>query len=196
MIQAIIGISDDIDIGIALEEVFEQCRKQLGSRKPQAGMFFTSCMDADFSEILDKIQREFPGLQLVGCTTDGEISRKTGCIEDSLALLLLASDTLEFAVAVATNLSENAPESYLAAFREACQKLGRKPACAFTFPDGLTTMGIAIDKAIRHAFGDSFPVFGGTAGDHYLFTGCLIVKVPVAHQLDMPRELSFVPFSE
>lgn len=172
MIQTAIGISDDIDIGVALEEVFEQCRKQLGSCLPQAGVFFTSCMDADFSEILGRIQREFPGLQLVGCTTDGEISRETGCIEDSLALLLLASDTLEFAVAVATNLSENAHDSYLTAFREACEKLDRKPACAFTFPDGLTTMGIGIDKAIRHAFGESFPVFGGTAGDHYLFTGC------------------------
>jgi hypothetical protein len=172
MIQATIGISDDIDLAVAIEEVVEQCRQQLGSLRPQAGMLFTSCMDADFSEILGKILREFPGIQLIGCTTDGEITRETGFIEDSLALLLLSSDTLEFATAVATNLSQNAKNSFHAAYQEACRKLSTKPACAFTFPDGLTTIGIALDEAIRHAFGESFPVFGGTAGDHYLFSGC------------------------
>lgn len=172
MIQAVIGISDDIDLGVSIEEVLEQCRQQLGTCRPQAGILFTSCMDADFSEILGRILRVFPGLQLVGCTTDGEITRETGFIEDSLALLLLSSDTLEFATAVATNLSRNAKESLQTAYQEACLCLHKKPACAFIFPDGLTTMGVALDQVFRHAFGDSIPVFGGSAGDHYLFTGC------------------------
>jgi hypothetical protein len=172
MIQAVIGTSDDIDLGVSIEEVLGQCRQQLGISKPQAGILFTSCMDADFSEILGRIQREFPGLQLIGCTTDGEITRQTGFIEDSLALLLLSSDTLEFATAVATNLSLNAKDSFRTAFKKACQGLQKEPACAFIFPDGLTTIGVSLDEVFRHAFGDSFPVFGGSAGDHYLFTGC------------------------
>lgn len=172
MIHSAIGISDDIEIGVALEEVIEQCVRQLGTCRPQAGILFSSCMDADFPEILNRILQQFPGLQLIGCTSDGEISRETGFIEDSLALLLLASDTLEFATAVATNISENAKESFKLAFQNACQTLHSEPACAFIFPDGLTTVGIAMNEVFPYAFGDAFPIFGGSAGDHYLFTGC------------------------
>lgn len=172
MIQAAIGISDDIDIGVAIEEVLKQCRQQLGASRAQAGMLFSSCMDADFSAILGRILGEFPGLQLIGCTSDGEISRESGFSEDALALLLLASDTLEFATAVATNLSEKGQDSLRAAYQDACQNLKKKPACAFLFPDSQTTIGIALDVAIHHAFGKSFPVFGGLAGDHYHFSRC------------------------
>lgn len=172
MIQAVIGISDDIDIDVAAEEVLEQCRRQLGACQPQAGMLFSSCMDADFPGILSRILHEFPGLLLVGCTSDGEISSATGFSEDSLALLLLSSDTLEFATAIATNLSENGQDSLRIAYQSACQTLHKKPACAFLFPDGLTTIGITMGAAIRHAFGDSFPVFGGSSGDHNLFSHC------------------------
>lgn len=172
MIHAVTGSSDDIDISVSIEEVIRQCRQKLGTTQPRAGILFTSCMDADFKEILDRILREFRGLQLIGCTTDGEITRQTGFIEDSLSLLLLSSDTLEFATAVATDLSQDAKESLRGAYQDACRKLDMAPACAFIFPDGLTTVNIALDEAFIHAFGDALPVFGGTSGDHYLFTGC------------------------
>jgi hypothetical protein len=172
MIKTAIGISDDIDLDAAIEEVIGQCLKQLGTCRPQAGILFSSCMDADFPKILNRILRDFPGLQLIGCTSDGEISRETGFIEDSLALLLLSSNTLEFATAVATNISGNAKDSFRTAFQDACKTFRKKPACAFIFPDGLTSIGVALDDVFRYAFGDSFPVFGGSAGDHYLFTGC------------------------
>lgn len=172
MIHSVIGISDDIDLAVAIEDVIAECQNKWGdwSCLPQVGILFTSCMDANFSDLLARILREFPDLQLIGCTTDGEISRQTGFIEDSLALLLLSSDTLQFATAVATDLSQNAEASFRAAFADGCRTLPSKPVCAFTFPDGLTTIGIALDEAIRHAFGEFFPVFGGTAGDHSLFT--------------------------
>ncbi len=172
MLQAAIGISDDIDLDVAIEEVIGQCLKQLGTSRPQAGILFSSCMDADFPGILGRILRDFPGLQLIGCTSDGEISRETGFIEDSLALMLLSSDTLEFATAVATNISVNAKDSIRTAYQDACKTFHKKPACAFIFPDGLTAIGVAMDEVFRHAFGDSFPVFGGSTGDHDLFTGC------------------------
>lgn len=172
MIQSVIGISDDIDLAVAIEEVVAECKNTLGHCRPQVGILLTSCMDANFSDILARILREFPGIQLIGCTTDGEISRQTGFIEDSLALLLLSSDTLEFATAVAINLSQDAETSFRTAYADASRTLRNKPACAFTFPDGLTTIGLALDKAIQHAFGDTFPVFGGTTGDHNRFTRC------------------------
>lgn len=173
MLQAVIGISDDIDLSVAIEKVIGSCRLQLGLLPPGAGILFTSCMDANFPGILGRVLHEFPGLHLVGCTSDGEISRQTGFIEDSLALLLLASDTVEFSSAIARNLSENAETSLQAAFHEASRDLQAPPACAFVFPDNLSAIGISIEGALHHVFGGQFPVFGGMAADHSLPTGAL-----------------------
>jgi len=172
MITAAIACSDDIDIGLALCEVIDDCRRQLGDRQPQAGIIFTSCMDADFTSLLEVILREFPGLQLIGCTSDGEITPAGGFIEDSLSLLLLASDTVHFATAIATGLSDNPLQSLTTAYAEARRLLPEEPSCAFLFPDGMTIIGIDLGEAVTKAFGGAFPVFGGAAGDHYLFTGC------------------------
>lgn len=172
MLFAAIATSDDIDIAEALIEVISDCRRQLSGRSPQAGILFTSCMDADFEEALEVILREFPGLQLIGCTSDGEITPATGFIEDSLSLLLLTSDSLHFATAIATDLSGNTEQSLRTAYLKARRHLPAEPSCAFLFPDGMTILGIDLGDAIHRAFGGTFPVFGGSAGDHYRFAGC------------------------
>lgn len=164
-------MSDDIDIEDALEAVLHQCTAQLGDTKPQVGVLFTSCMDVDFTWLLGSIMTAFPGIELVGCTTDGELCRETGFLEDALALLLLSSDTVQFGTAVATDISQDPARAFASAFSSASRRIKGKPACALTFPDGLTTIGTALDTAIHESFGKGFPVFGGTAGDHFLFTG-------------------------
>jgi small ligand-binding sensory domain FIST len=92
MLFTAIATSDDIDIADALTEVITDCRRQLAGRSAQAGILFASCMDADFEEALEVILSHFPGLQLIGCTSDGEFTPATGFIEDSLSLMLLSSD--------------------------------------------------------------------------------------------------------
>ncbi|MGB3211226.1 MAG: FIST N-terminal domain-containing protein [Desulforhopalus sp.] len=170
MIQSVIGVSDDIDLTVAIEEVISECTKSLGDLIPQVGILFTSCMKADFPDILNRILQSFPGVELIGCTTDGEINRETGFIEDSISLLLLSSDSVEFSTAIARNLSDNAEASFVTAIADANLRLQSTPVCAFTFPDGLTTINIALGAAIQKSFGKNFPVFGGTAGDRFLFT--------------------------
>lgn len=39
--------------------------------------------------------------------------------------------------------------------------------CAIVLPDGLTTTSISIDKLLCSIMGESFPVFGGLAADHF-----------------------------
>jgi hypothetical protein len=171
MIHSAIGISDDIDPLTAINQIITSCQEQLGPIIPQAGLFFTSCMEADFAELLQRITQAFPNLELIGCTTDGEFSRDTGFIEDAFALLLLAGDGLEFASAVARDISRQPEESFRAAVSEARGRLHSAPVCALTFPDGISTFDFPYDRVFRHSFGENFPVFGGTAGDHWLFTG-------------------------
>ena len=56
MILSAIGVSDDIELDVALERVLQECSSKLGHHSPQVGILFTSCMDADFADLLRKIQ--------------------------------------------------------------------------------------------------------------------------------------------
>ncbi|BAZ08285.1 hypothetical protein NIES4071_00900 [Calothrix sp. NIES-4071] len=61
---------------------------------PSAGILFAA-IDFDHAIILELISREFPRLELIGCTTDGEMSSKIWFQQDSLVLILFCSDTVE-----------------------------------------------------------------------------------------------------
>ncbi|SDP29871.1 FIST signal transduction protein [Desulforhopalus singaporensis] len=171
MLHTAMAVSDDIYFEDALEKVIDECIDKIGAITPQVGIVLTSCMDGDFPAMLRKITDAFPTIELIGCTTDGEITRQSGFIEDSIALLLLASDTATFGAAIAENISINAKESFSRARDEAQRKIGGDPVCGFMFPDGLTTTSTSLDICIREVFGEIFPIFGGTAGDHYTFKG-------------------------
>ncbi|MGI9536684.1 MAG: FIST signal transduction protein, partial [Desulfocapsaceae bacterium] len=104
---------------------------------------------------------------LIGCTTDGEITAQRGFTEDSSALLLLISDDITFAAAVAENISHNAKNSIAETYRQAKAKLALDPTLALVLPDGLSTMNVPIDAHLRSGIGDSLPIFGGSAGDGF-----------------------------
>ncbi len=168
MLTTAIGVSDHIDHRQAITAVLDQCETALQGTRPQAGILFTSIIDVDFSYFLDLITTRFPGIELIGCTTDGEIVAGRGFVEDAVALLLLASDHLRFAAAVACDLSTRGTETLPAAATDCQQRLGGKPAFGIILPDGLTTFALPLSRLIQQATGNGFPVFGGTAGDHYL----------------------------
>lgn len=94
MLKMILGHSDDPDSQGAIEEVLEQCIRELAGMLPKAGLLFAA-IDFDHALILEKINQTFPDLQLIGCTTDGEISSILGFQQDSLTLTLFCSDTVE-----------------------------------------------------------------------------------------------------
>lgn len=168
MLHTAIGISDDIDIDFAVQQVLQTCRLELGNNHPDVGILYTSCMDADFEHIAKTVVSAFPDVQLIGCTTDGEITASLGFSEDSIALLLISSDNLSFSSALARDISRDPENSIQTAFTDAREKLGCVPACAIVLPDGLTSIGIGLDTICRKVMGDKFPVFGGIAGDHFL----------------------------
>ena len=75
MFQAILGHSTDVDSEDAIQDIIEQCKDQLADEPPQAGILLAA-VDFEYSLILDRIQTAFPDIQLIGCTTDGEMSSK------------------------------------------------------------------------------------------------------------------------
>ena len=166
MLQSVMSVSDALDIREAACEVVNDCRQRLGGLRPQVGLVFTSCMDGDYGAMLACIREAFPGIALLGCTTDGEISRSRGFSEDSVALLLLGGEGLSFGVSLARNLSRCPEEALGKAFAEATRKIAGVPRYGLLFPDGLTTIGVALDRVLWKVCGERFPFFGCSAGDH------------------------------
>lgn len=86
MLKVAVGHSEDVDAKDAVLEVLEQCQETLNGLVPQAGILY-SAMAFDYPVVLEHIMTVYPELELIGCTTDGEISSKLGCIEDSITLI-------------------------------------------------------------------------------------------------------------
>jgi len=167
MIETVFSVSDDFDPMAGVGKVVDDCREQLGSRIPHAGIFFTSCLDVDYSQMLAKIHTAFPDIELIGCTTDGEITQHKGFSEDSSALLILSADHIRFAASVAENISRDSQSSIANGFRQAKDKLADAPTLALVLPDGMSTMSVPIDAILRSVVGESLPIFGGSAGDGF-----------------------------
>ena len=77
MLTAVVGHSEETDPAAVAAEVLAQCRAKLGSTPVKAGLLFAA-IDFDHQVILDAISRCYPGLELIGCTTDGEVGASHG----------------------------------------------------------------------------------------------------------------------
>ncbi|MCK4665681.1 FIST C-terminal domain-containing protein [Candidatus Dependentiae bacterium] len=167
MLKIVIGHSDDVDSRDAIIEILTQCKKDLGKLKPNAGLLFSS-IDYEHVVMLKSIRRKFPGLELIGCTTDGEISSILGFKEDSVTLILFYSDSISIKAGLGRDLSKSIKNAAKDAVSTAKKKLRKKkPTLCITVPESLTVSGVKILKGLKHELGNEFPIFGGTAGDQY-----------------------------
>jgi hypothetical protein len=104
MFKAVVGHSNDPDSLSAVEEVVQQCINSLAGDIPQAGILF-SAIDFEHSLILQKIHQAFSGIELIGGTTDGEISSVLEFQQDSITLMLFCSDEVEIHAGVGKQIS-------------------------------------------------------------------------------------------
>jgi hypothetical protein len=172
MLKVVIGHSDDPSSQGAIEDVLEQCHQDLGGVLPKAGILFNA-IDFDHAVILEEIDRVFPGLDLIGCTTDGEMSSVLGFQQDSLILVLFCSDDVGIQIGVGRGVSKDPILAAQQAVDQVIQN-GDEPKLCILLPasyitDGTTTNGELILQGLRQAFGKNIPIIGGTAGDQYRF---------------------------
>lgn len=150
--------STDIDTTDALAEILEQARERLAGDRPGAAVLFAG-QDYAHQEVLDGLAAEWPGLPLIGCTTDGEVSSEQGYTEDSLLLVLFVGVSGQ--VGIGTALSA-APEAAVKAASE-----GLSGQLAITLPASLDTNLGPVVRTLREALG--CPLVGGASGDHRRF---------------------------
>ncbi|MEH2047071.1 FIST signal transduction protein [Nostoc sp.] len=168
MFRVVVGHSDDPDSQNAIAEVLQECSRSLAGAIPQAGLLFTA-IDFDHALILQRIQDAFPGIELIGGTTNGEISSILEFQQDSLTLMLFASDEVEIHSGIGRGASKNPSLAAQEAIAQAKAKSASLPQLCLTFPDSLTSNGVLILDGLKQCLGEDVPIIGGMAADDYTF---------------------------
>lgn len=165
MFIAASGHSEDTDTHSAFAEVRQQCDAALEGKAPQAGLLFAG-IDFEHQELLDAVSDAWPGIELIGCTTDGELSSCLGFRDDSISLLLFASDSIDFTSGLGRGLSDDVKVACTQAVEQARAKTELEPRLCITTPEGLTVSGQKTVEALHSALGHDVDLFGGSAADH------------------------------
>ncbi|NET31856.1 MAG: hypothetical protein F6K19_07615 [Cyanothece sp. SIO1E1] len=170
MLHISVGHSNDPDSQAAIAEVLEQCWSDFAGVKPKAGLLLAA-IDYDYAWILQQIHRAFPGIELIGGTTDGEISSMLGFEQDSLVLMVFCSEQVEIRAGMGRNVAQAPLSAAKQAVERACAGNPSNICTAdiqlcLAIPDGITHDSAASLASLKQVLGANIPIVGGTAGDH------------------------------
>ena len=128
-------------------------------QKPHACWLFCSAQKG-VKNLLKGVNDAVDTDNLIGCTTDGEVSNE-GFSSESAVLVGIVTDRIDFHLSVIENLSQDCE----GAGRKLAQGLPKSTRYLQLFSDGITSNGCAILRGISSVLGEEIPVSGGTAGD-------------------------------
>lgn len=167
MFKAGVGHSEDIDSSDAADEMIAQVKRALDGVEPAAGLLFCSA-NSDHNAILSRINSAFPGIELIGCTSDGEVSSIGTFSEESATLIAFASDTITIKAGLGRNVSKDGDKSARMAVESALTALGETPKLAISLVESYMTNGAGFIRSLSEAFGDGVPIVGGFSTDQLL----------------------------
>jgi hypothetical protein len=160
MFRMAVGHSDDVDVELALEAVFRECDSALRGATPTAGLLF-SAWDQDHARLVEAVRARYPGIELAGSTTAGEMSSVIGFQEDSIALALFASDSVDVTAGLGTNLSHDPRAAAAQAVAQARSTTTQEAKLCILLPRvGLLDINQVLE-AVREALGPGIPILGG-----------------------------------
>lgn len=183
MLKTVVGHSDDPDTKMAIAEILDQCSERLAQIQPRAGILFAA-IDFEYEIAIEEINRVFPGIDLIGCTTDGEVSSVLGFQQDSLTLILFATDgemdgerdgnNVQIGIGLGKNVAQDPVMAAKTAISQATADMNQPIKLCITLPASyvtkdLTTSGKDILNALQSELGEHVPIIGGTAGDQFRF---------------------------
>jgi len=166
MFSSVVSHSEEPDADAAVEEIVQQCKGRLNGAVPSAGLLFAA-IDFDHEGLLCGITRAFPGMELIGCTTDGELSSELGFREDSVTLILLVSDTVDIKAGIGRGLSVDLAGACRSAVETAKAKTDKPLRLCMAMPDGMTADGHSVTAMLQQVAGPEIPLFGALAGDQW-----------------------------
>lgn len=166
MFKTVLGHSEDVDSKDAILEIINKCNEELLGVIPQAGILLCA-VDFEYDIILEEINKAYPKIELIGCTTDGEISSTNGFLEDSIVLTLFYSDNIEIKAGIGKNINTNSSLAAHDATTEAKSKLTKDAKFCLTTPESLNSNAVEVIKNLKNELGEFFPIFGGLAADQW-----------------------------
>jgi hypothetical protein len=162
MFRMAVGHSDDIDLESALEAVFRECDAGLRGATPKAALLFAA-WDLDQSAVLAAIHARYPGIDVGGATTAGEMSSMLGFSEDSVAMAMFASDVVDMSSGLGTNLLADPREATRRAVEQATSKTSKPVQLCLVMPTVAGNEADDIVAGLRDALGSGVPIVGGGA---------------------------------
>ena len=168
MLKVVVGHSDDTEADYAIADVLTQCQTALAGKQPQAGILL-SAVDFDYGVMLSHIYKTYPHLQLIGGTTDGEVSSQAGFQQDSVVLVLFVSDTITIQAGLGPAASQDPLAAAQRAVTQARQGQTEMPVLGLTIAESLHLNSVSILESLQFVLGEQFPLFGGLAGDQAQF---------------------------
>ncbi len=167
MLKVIVGHSEDVLTAEAARETIAQIRASLAGAQPRAGILLCS-VDYDHALMLSVIKEAFPAMELIGCTTDGELSSAIGFTEDSLTLMVFVSDTVDIRAGCGRGAASRGYEAgrEAAAAAKGSNLAPGEERFAIILADPFNAGISGVDEGIRGVLGDLFPVFGGASAAH------------------------------
>jgi hypothetical protein len=162
MFRMAVGHSDDVDLASALDAAFAACDAGLAGAAPNAGILM-SAWGVDHQTVIDQVHTRYPGIELAGMTCAGEMSSVLGFREDSVALALFASDSIDIVVGLGQNLAEDCLAATRQAVAEATAKTRLPPRLCIVMSTIGGVEASVILAALRAALGPGIPILGGGA---------------------------------
>jgi len=160
--------SEDIDTVDAMEDLFEKASEQLNNQIPDACMLFAA-IDYDHNEMLNIILEKWPNIQLIGGTTDGEMSSELGFAEDSIVMILFKSDKIRFTAGLGEGIISDLEEATQNAVVQATDGGKIKPKLIFSVPGNVAINIDRVVASISEKVGENVPIFGAVPGDQWRF---------------------------
>ena len=165
----IIAHSDAIDSTEATVQILAASQEQLAGLAPVGALLFAG-IGYQHELILAGIQQTWPGLPLIGCTTDGEFSAQGGYHNDSVLLVLFGGADIEASMGVGRGLSLGVTAAVQSALSSARSGQQSAPSVCLTTPESMTANCTEITAALHAILGESnCPILGGVSGDHRRF---------------------------
>jgi hypothetical protein len=162
MFRMAVGHSDDVDLASALDAVFEQCDRGLGGAAVKAGLLL-SAWEVDHRVAIDRVRARYPGIELAGSSSAGEMSSVLGFREDSVALVVFASDTIEVLAGLGRELTADPLAAARRAVADATAKTSLEPRLCIALSSVAGVEASVTLDALRIALGPGVPIIGGGA---------------------------------
>ncbi len=169
MISASVGVGTDADPYRAGEEACAQAISGLamGARPHALIVFGSTTFDQD--KLLAGVSAVAGEALLIGCSTAGEISSEGFSTEKSVVVMAISSDQMRFWGGIGNHILWNPRQAGEECANALQYDSKGYVSSAFMFLDVLSGSGDTTLGGVFSKFGDSFPIYGGAAGDDLLF---------------------------